>query len=89
MEDVKEGLNTLSYCCNAISLQMVSGNSICMTSLRTGSNCSSYSWWTLQEVCECRVRTCAESQQHVAFPKPKVALNVPILVLEGQLQRLL
>ena len=38
MEDVKEGLNiTLSYCCNAVSLQMVSGNSICMTSLRTDS----------------------------------------------------
>jgi len=79
----------VSYCCNGISLQLTSDDSICMTSLRTGSNSSSYSWRDLKEVCESRVWTCAESQQHVAIPKPQVALNVPILVLEGQLQGLL
>jgi len=83
-------MNTaVSYCCNGISLQMVSDHTIRTTSLRTGSNSSSYSWWTLKEVCDCRVWTCAKSQQHVAIPKPKMALNVPILVLERQLQGLL
>ena len=90
IEDVKEGLNTtVSCCCNAISLQMTSGNSIRTNSSHNSSNSSSYSWWVLKQACECRLWTCAESQQHVAITKPKVALNVPILVLEGQLQGLL
>ena len=33
--------------------------------------------------------TCAEAQKHVTIPKPEVAFNVTIVILKGQLQRLI